>query len=108
MLASVVKNPTMIMVTLLCGRVLSEWALRLLLIFVVPSLTWSAINRVLRDASLGESEDIFGEKGLCPPCLDFPDAVRAARKRGKGRQQVKKPFSIKGGQAPLQTPSVTH
>ena len=31
MIASVVKDPTMVMVTLLCGRVLSERALRLLL-----------------------------------------------------------------------------
>ena len=32
MIASVVKKPTVVMVTLLCGGVLSEWALQLLLI----------------------------------------------------------------------------
>ena len=33
--ASAVKSPTMIMVIVLCGRVLSEWVLRLLLIHFV-------------------------------------------------------------------------
>ena len=52
MIASVLKHPTMIVVTLLCGRVLSERALHLLFLFDLTRLREkSALTRKRHDPS---------------------------------------------------------
>ena len=85
MVASVVKSPTMIRVTLLCGRALSERALWLLLISELAQHNSGSRFRVrLSERQKG----LFGSGGSFQ-AFHFSAKTKTGRREGDGRKNVR-------------------